>query len=65
MYLKFKQYKIDRLLSDYLIQERPGDYEAYRLLGEVKYQLKDYESSAAAYKSCLSVSMRITLSIDA
>lgn len=38
------------------IQERPNDIEAYRLLGEVKYELKDFERSASAYKSALSVS---------
>lgn len=36
-------------------QERPDDAEAFRLLGEVKYELKDYEGSAAAYRSSLSV----------
>ncbi|PIA25773.1 hypothetical protein AQUCO_10800038v1 [Aquilegia coerulea] len=35
---------------------KPSDPDVYRLLGEVKYELKDYEGSAAAYKSSASVS---------
>ncbi|CAB4272074.1 unnamed protein product [Prunus armeniaca] len=37
------------LLQD-LAKEKPSDPEVFRLLGEVKYELKDYEGSAAAYK---------------
>ncbi|PQP99304.1 uncharacterized protein Pyn_15338 [Prunus yedoensis var. nudiflora] len=37
------------LLQD-LAKEKPSDPEIFRLLGEVKYELKDYEGSAAAYK---------------
>ncbi|KAK9757088.1 hypothetical protein RND81_01G139100 [Saponaria officinalis] len=32
-------------------EERPSDPEVFRLLGEVKYELKDYEASISAYKS--------------
>ncbi|GMH03881.1 hypothetical protein Nepgr_005720 [Nepenthes gracilis] len=38
------------LLED-LAKEKPSDPEVFRLLGEVKYELKDYDASAAAYKS--------------
>ncbi|KAK8938428.1 hypothetical protein KSP39_PZI011026 [Platanthera zijinensis] len=39
-----------------LLKETPENVDAYRLLGEVKYELKDYEGSASAYRSGLSVS---------
>ncbi|KAM0947004.1 putative tetratricopeptide-like helical domain superfamily [Dioscorea sansibarensis] len=42
-------------LLEKLTKERPNDAEAFRLLGEVKYEIKDYEGSAAAYRSSLSV----------
>lgn len=29
---------------------KPTDPDVFRLLGEVKYELKDYEGSAAAYR---------------
>ncbi|GAB4849926.1 hypothetical protein Ancab_039890 [Ancistrocladus abbreviatus] len=38
------------LLED-LAKEKPSDPEVFRLLGEVKYALKDYEASATAYKN--------------
>lgn len=34
----------------YILQEKPTDPDVFRLLGEVKYELKDYEGSAAAYR---------------
>ncbi|KAK3180364.1 hypothetical protein Dsin_032868 [Dipteronia sinensis] len=37
------------LLQD-LATEKPSDPDVLRLLGEVKYELKDYEGSAAAYR---------------
>ncbi|XP_021888125.1 uncharacterized protein LOC110807329 isoform X2 [Carica papaya] len=43
------------LLQD-LTRERPNDPDVYRLLGEVKYELKDYEGSAAAYRSSAMIS---------
>lgn len=39
-----------------VIQEKPSDPDVFRLLGEVKYRLKDYEGSANAYKSSAMVS---------
>ncbi|KAF9626419.1 hypothetical protein IFM89_033238 [Coptis chinensis] len=43
-------------LLEKLSKEKPSDPDVYRLLGEVKYELKDYEGSAAAYRSSASVS---------
>lgn len=43
-------------LLEKMIKERPNDVEAYRLLGEVKYEQKDFEGSASAYRSALSAS---------
>ncbi|CAN6573754.1 unnamed protein product [Malus baccata var. baccata] len=43
------------LLQD-LIKEKPSDPEVFRLLGEVKYELKDFEGSAAAFKVSSSMS---------
>ncbi|OVA01684.1 Tetratricopeptide repeat-containing domain [Macleaya cordata] len=42
-------------LLESLCKEKPSDPDVYRLLGEVKYELKDYEGSAAAYRSSASV----------
>ncbi|XP_020087270.1 uncharacterized protein LOC109709416 isoform X4 [Ananas comosus] len=38
------------------LEESPNNVDAYRLLGEVKYELKDYEGSSSAYRSALSLS---------
>lgn len=38
-----------KLISS-ILQEKPSDPDVFRLLGEVKYELKDYEGSAAAYR---------------
>jgi hypothetical protein len=38
-------------------KEKPNDAEAFRLLGEVKYELKDYEGSVVAYKDSAKVSL--------
>lgn len=45
------------VLINCIIQKRPSDPDALRLLGEVKYELKDYEGSAAAYKNSERVSI--------
>ena len=41
------------------VQEKTKDPDAFRLLGEVKYALRDYEGSAAAYRNAFSVSMNV------
>ncbi|GAB2222142.1 hypothetical protein Droror1_Dr00013344 [Drosera rotundifolia] len=49
-YAELEQYdKAASLLED-LAKEKPVDPDVYRLLGEVKYELKEYEASVAAYK---------------
>lgn len=40
-----------------MFKEKPNDADAFRLLGEVKYELKDYDGSVAAYKSSAKVSL--------
>ncbi|KNA20170.1 hypothetical protein SOVF_054870 [Spinacia oleracea] len=43
-----------------LTKEKPSDPDVFRLLGEIKYELKDYDGSIAAYKS----SAKVTKGID-
>ncbi|KAG5559763.1 hypothetical protein RHGRI_003151 [Rhododendron griersonianum] len=50
------------LLED-LIMKKPNDPDAFRLLGEVKYQLRDYEGSAAAYRRSAMVSKTINFDV--
>ncbi|KAL0554517.1 hypothetical protein IC582_008440 [Cucumis melo] len=45
------------LLED-LIKEKSDDSDIFRLLGEVKYKLKDYDGSVAAYKSATKIQER-------
>lgn len=44
-------------MAYYGLQEKPTDPDAFRLLAEVKYELKDYEGSILAYRSAEKVSM--------
>ncbi|KAL5823747.1 hypothetical protein ACOSQ4_021647 [Xanthoceras sorbifolium] len=50
------------LLQD-LAKEKPSDPDVFRLLGEVKYELKDYEGSAAAYRVSAMVSKDINFEV--
>ncbi|XP_075112154.1 uncharacterized protein LOC107779489 isoform X1 [Nicotiana tabacum] len=50
------------LLED-LIKKKPNDPDVYRLLGEVKYELKDYEGSAAAFRMSAMVSGTIDFEV--
>ncbi|RDX93399.1 hypothetical protein CR513_24350, partial [Mucuna pruriens] len=50
------------LLGD-LTKEKPNDADVFRLLGEVKYELKDYEGSVAAYRSSARVSKDIQFEV--
>ncbi|KAK2432225.1 Tetratricopeptide repeat (TPR) superfamily protein [Trifolium repens] len=50
-------------LLDDLTKEKPNDAEAFRLLGEVKYELKDYEGSVVAYKDSAKVSEDIKFDV--
>lgn len=57
------EYKRAASLLEKLTKERPNDIEAYRLLGEVKYELKDFEGSASAFRSYLSASDSIDFEV--
>ncbi|XP_035816267.1 uncharacterized protein [Zea mays] len=46
-----------------LIKVIPDKAEAYRLLGEVKFELKDYEGSSSSYRSALSSSDNIDFEV--
>ncbi|XP_062190331.1 uncharacterized protein LOC133893346 [Phragmites australis] len=46
-----------------LVKVIPGKAEAYRLLGEVKFELKDYEGSSSSYKNALSSSDNIDFEV--
>ncbi|XP_027192070.1 uncharacterized protein [Cicer arietinum] len=50
-------------LLDDLTKEKPNDADAFRLLGEVKYELKDYAGSVAAYKNSAKVSEDINFEV--
>ncbi|XP_062155698.1 uncharacterized protein LOC133863673 [Alnus glutinosa] len=50
------------LLED-LTKEKPSDPDVFRLLGEVKYELKDYDGSATAYKTAQMVSKDINFEV--
>ncbi|XP_031249397.1 uncharacterized protein LOC116107231 [Pistacia vera] len=50
------------LLQD-LGKEKPTDPDVFRLLGEVKYELKDYEGSVAAYRVSTMVSKDINFEV--
>lgn len=50
-------------LLDDLTKEKPNDADVFRLLGEVKYELKDYEGSVAAYKNSAKVSEDIKFEV--
>uniref|UniRef100_A0A2N9FBW9 Uncharacterized protein n=1 Tax=Fagus sylvatica TaxID=28930 RepID=A0A2N9FBW9_FAGSY len=50
------------LLED-LTKEKPSDPDIFRLLGELKYELKDYDGSVAAYKTSQMVSKDINFEV--
>ncbi|XP_020580811.1 uncharacterized protein LOC110024950 isoform X2 [Phalaenopsis equestris] len=57
------EYQRASALLEKLIKEKPESVDAYRLLGEVKYELKDFEGSASAYRSCLSISKSLDFDV--
>ncbi|KAK9146080.1 hypothetical protein Sjap_005983 [Stephania japonica] len=57
------QYDRAASLLEKLSKERTRDPDVYRLLGEVKYELKDYDGSAAAYRSSASVSETVDFEV--
>ncbi|KAG4142278.1 hypothetical protein ERO13_D06G121200v2 [Gossypium hirsutum] len=46
-----------------LVKVKTSDPEVFRLLGEVKYELKDYDGSAAAYKLSAAVSKDVDFEV--
>lgn len=50
------------LLED-LSKKKPSDPAVFRLLGEVKYQLQDYEGCVRAYRMCAMVSKGLDLEV--
>ncbi|KAI3524876.1 hypothetical protein L1887_03544 [Cichorium endivia] len=46
-----------------LTKMKPSDPEAFRLLGEVKFEMKDYQGSAAAYRSSAKVSNKMDFEV--
>ncbi|CAL5374097.1 unnamed protein product [Camellia sinensis] len=51
------------LLED-LTKRKPNDPDAFRLLGEVKYELRDYDGSAAAYRRSAMVVVSKTINFE-
>ncbi|XP_074375804.1 uncharacterized protein LOC141717569 isoform X7 [Apium graveolens] len=50
------------LLEDIIKQNEPSS-DAFRLLGEVQFNLKDYEGSAAAYKSSVTMAKAVNFEV--
>ncbi|KAI3455747.1 hypothetical protein Pfo_012410 [Paulownia fortunei] len=48
---EMREYKRAATLLEKLTEKKPSYPDAFRLLGEVKYELKDYEGSILAYRS--------------
>ncbi|KAL1551882.1 hypothetical protein AAHA92_19670 [Salvia divinorum] len=46
---EMREYKRSATLLEKLTEKKPKEPDAFRLLGEVKYELKDYEGSVLAY----------------
>ncbi|CAH1425366.1 unnamed protein product [Lactuca virosa] len=54
--------KAASMLED-LTKMKPSDPEAFRLLGEVKFEMKDYEGSAAAFRSSAMMSNKMDFDV--
>ncbi|KAJ0742678.1 putative tetratricopeptide-like helical domain superfamily [Helianthus annuus] len=50
------------MLED-LTKIKPSDPEVFRLLGEVKLELKDYEGSIAAYRTSAEISNKMDIQV--
>ncbi|ESQ27227.1 hypothetical protein EUTSA_v100188051mg, partial [Eutrema salsugineum] len=57
------EYSRAAALLEKLAKERPTDPDVFRLLGEVNYELKNYEGSIAAYRISEKVSKGIDLEV--
>ncbi|PIN23860.1 hypothetical protein CDL12_03406 [Handroanthus impetiginosus] len=60
---EMREYKRAATLLEKLTEKKPSDPDAFRLLGEVKYELKDYEGSILAYKSAERASKSVDFEI--
>ncbi|KAI3775188.1 hypothetical protein L1987_49757 [Smallanthus sonchifolius] len=63
---RLKQYEATLSISpdDLVAREmKPSDPEVFRLLGEVKLEMKDYEGSAAAYRSSAKISNKMDFQV--
>ncbi|KAL8043657.1 hypothetical protein ABFX02_09G128049 [Erythranthe guttata] len=57
------EYKRSATLLEKLTEKKPSDPDAFRLLGEVKYELKDFDASVLAYKTAERVSESVDFEI--
>lgn len=57
------EYRRAATLLEKLTEKKPNDPDAFRLLGEVKYALKDYEGSVVAYRSSTMASKTIDFEV--
>ncbi|CAN6180221.1 unnamed protein product [Urochloa humidicola] len=57
------EYEKASMFLEKLVKVIPDKAEAYRLLGEVKFELKDYEGSSSSYKSALSSSDNVDFEV--
>jgi tetratricopeptide (TPR) repeat protein len=55
------EYKRAASLLEELTEEKPNDPEVFRLLGETKYEAKDYDGSAAAFKTSATVNYQLLM----
>eukprot|EP00252_Welwitschia_mirabilis_P009181 TRINITY_DN2152_c0_g1_i6.p1 TRINITY_DN2152_c0_g1~~TRINITY_DN2152_c0_g1_i6.p1 ORF type:complete len:417 (+),score=109.42 TRINITY_DN2152_c0_g1_i6:70-1320(+) len=55
------EYKKALPLLEKLTQESSNNLNAFRLLGDVRYELKDYEQSAVAYRTSLKMSDKLLI----
>ncbi|XP_057769279.1 uncharacterized protein LOC130989332 [Salvia miltiorrhiza] len=60
---EMREYKRAATLLEKLTEKKQKDPDAFRLLGEVKYELKDYEGSVLAYRSAERASTSVDFEI--
>ncbi|KAG6425727.1 hypothetical protein SASPL_109930 [Salvia splendens] len=60
---EMREYKRSATLLEKLTEKKPKDPDAFRLLGEVKYELKDYEGSVLAYRNAERASRSVDFEI--
>ncbi|KAL8466580.1 hypothetical protein ACS0TY_035586 [Phlomoides rotata] len=60
---EMREYKRASTLLEKFTEKKPNDPDAFRLLGEVKYELKDYDGSVLAYRSAERASKSVDFEI--